>query len=59
MSMKAKALEALANLPEDASVEDMMYRLYVLDKIEAGMRDIQNGDYISSDDLQKELDAWK
>ena len=54
MTAKAEAINAISGLPDDAPLEDIMYRLYVLDKIHQGERDIQEGRTISNDDLKKE-----
>lgn len=42
-------------LPDDVSVEDVMYRLYILEKHENAMRDIQNGDIYSPDEVRASL----
>jgi hypothetical protein len=34
-------LKALDQLPEDATIEDAMERLFVLHKIERGLRDVE------------------
>jgi len=43
MTAKAEALNAISGLPDDAPLEDIMYQLYVLDKIHQGERDQQEG----------------
>jgi hypothetical protein len=58
MTAKAEAINAISGLPDDAPLEDIMYRLYVLDKIHQGERDIQEGRTISNDELKKEAASW-
>ncbi len=41
--LKSKLESLLKDLPEKVEVEDVMYRLYVLQKIEAGETDITQG----------------
>lgn len=40
---KQLALRALEQLPEDATLEDAMERLYLLEKIERGRADVRGG----------------
>jgi toxin ParE1/3/4 len=42
-SMKERVLEAVRQLPADATVEDAMERLYFLAKIERGVADADAG----------------
>ncbi len=58
MTLKQKAIESISKLPDDASLEDMMYRLYVIDKVEKGMEELRDGSIVTSEDLQKEIDSW-
>ena len=32
-TLQAEAIKAISSLPETASIDDIMYRLYVIDKI--------------------------
>ena len=58
MNIKEEAIHAISSLPDDAPVEDMMYRLYVLEKIHQGLQDIREGRTISHEDLEKEMLSW-
>jgi predicted transcriptional regulator len=42
-SAKKKALEAIEQLPADATIEDAMERLYFLAKVERGLSDSEAG----------------
>ncbi len=41
--IKSKVRETLDSLPADATWDDVMYRLYVRQKIEAGLKDVELG----------------
>jgi predicted transcriptional regulator len=41
--LKSKLEGLLKDLPEKVDVEDVMYRLYLLQKIEAGEKDVSEG----------------
>ena len=49
MKMKAKKTvrELLDRLPDDCSLEDILYHLYVVQAIEAGLADVEAGRTIS------------
>jgi hypothetical protein len=49
---------AISTLPEDAGIEEIMYRLYVLDKIHKGQDAVKNNKVISIEDLKKEIRTW-
>lgn len=57
-SIKDEAIKVIAKLPDNASLEEIMYKLYVLDKVKKGQEDIKKGIYVTSDDLRKEIDTW-
>jgi predicted transcriptional regulator len=42
-SIKEQACRLLDDLPESATWEDLMYRIYVRQAVEAGIRDSDNG----------------
>ena len=51
-SMKQKVLEAVQQLPADATLEDAMERLYFLAKIERGLADADAGRTVPHDDVR-------
>lgn len=56
--LKQKAIELIANLPEPLEIEDIIYHLYVMEKINKGRESIKNGDYTLVEDLKKEIQLW-
>lgn len=52
METKQQILKAIEELPDDASIEDALERLYLLYKIEKGLRQADRGDLISQDDAR-------
>ena len=54
-SSKQLALQAVQQLPDDASIEDAMERLYVLASIERGRADIVAGRVVSHDEVRRRL----
>lgn len=55
---KQDALETIGKLPDDADMDEIMYRLYVLDKIRKGREAAEQGRTISHEDLKREIETW-
>lgn len=55
---KQDALEAIGKMPDDADFDEIMYRLYVLDKIRKGQEAAEQGRTISQEDLKREIQSW-
>ena len=58
MTIKEEVLNVISNLPENADIEDIMYKLYVIDKIHKGQDAIKNNKVIKNEELKKEIAAW-
>ena len=56
--IKQEALNAIGKLPEDVDMDEIMYRLYVVDKIRKGQQAIEDEQTISHEDIKKEIDKW-
>ena len=55
---KQEALNSIGQLPEDTDMEEIMYRLYVLDKIRKGQEAVEQGRTLTSKELRREIDTW-
>jgi len=56
--LKQEAIEAITKLSNDAEIDDIMYQLYVLDKVRKGRQAMEKGETISHEDLKHEIDKW-
>jgi predicted transcriptional regulator len=52
---KQKVRELLDRLPDDCSVEDVLYHLYVIQKVDAGIADAEAGRLIPHDVVVQEM----
>ena len=52
-SVKEQAYHLLDNLPDSATWEDLMYRIYVRQAIEAGIRDSDEGQTVDVKEVRK------
>lgn len=50
---KTAARDAIDQLPDDATWDDVMYRLYVRQKIDAGLHDVDNGRTMTTAEVRR------
>jgi predicted transcriptional regulator len=55
---KQDVRKILDNLPEEASLEDIQYHLYVLQRVERGREDAEAGRIVPQDEVEQRLARW-
>lgn len=55
LSEKSEVVKLIAELPEDSTIEEMQYHLYVLEKIRRGQADVAAGRVFSQDEVRAKL----
>ena len=55
---KQDARKILDSLPEEASLEDIQYHLYVLQRIHHGREDVEAGRVVTQDEVEQRLARW-
>ena len=58
MSTKQEILNAIADLPEQASVQDALDRLYLLYKVDQGIKQADAGQLISQEEACSRMAKW-
>ncbi|MBS1259236.1 MAG: hypothetical protein MAG551_02303 [Candidatus Scalindua arabica] len=58
MIEKEQAIKAIQDLPQNATIEDAMEKLYLLYKIDRGMKQADEGNKISQDEAKKKMERW-
>jgi len=58
MPVKEQAIELIKSLPDDCTLEDIQYHLYVRAKVEKGIRAIDEGRVVSQDEAEKKVKEW-
>jgi len=56
--LKNDATDTIAHLPNDADIDEIMHRLYVLDKIRKGRQAVKEGRTVGHEDLKREIESW-
>ena len=54
-SEKQRVLDAVRNLPEDATLEDAIERLYFVAKVQRGLDQLDSGQGVSHEDVKKRI----
>ena len=54
-NVREAVLDIAKKLPDDCSWEDVMYQVYVRQKIQAGLDDAENGRIVSDEDVFAEF----
>lgn len=57
MSTKEAVLDLVRKLPDDCSLDDIQYHLYVLQTIERGRAEVVQGSTMSHEQVKRELQA--
>jgi predicted transcriptional regulator len=53
--LKDEAKKIIEDLPENATWDDLMYQLYVKKRVETGLKEIENGETFSHEEVKKRL----
>ena len=56
-SVKESVLEVMQDLPDECTWDDAMYRLYVRQKIEEGLRAAERGEIVTHEDVFAEYES--
>lgn len=57
-SLKQEVMNAISKMPETADIDDIMYRLYVIDKVRKGKEAVQQSKVVSVEELREEIKSW-
>ena len=57
-TIKQTALHAIENLPEDVDYDDIMEALYVQQKIAKGIQQLDEGKYVTHEQVKERVKKW-
>jgi len=55
---KEEVMEVLRGLPDSSTLEEIQYHLYVRQKVECGMRDIEEGKTYTQEEVERRMQKW-
>jgi hypothetical protein len=58
MLTKEKLKNQIEDFPEEFTIDELIDRLILIEKVEVGNEQSENGDIISDNELDKEMDTW-
>ena len=58
MLTKARIKEQIDKLPEEFSLDELIESLILIEKIESGNKQSENGEVISEEELDNEIEKW-
>jgi hypothetical protein len=58
MTAKQEVRSLLEKLPDNCSIEDIQYHLYVLEKVRSGLEDARENGTISQEEVESRLSQW-
>ena len=58
MITKEKVVAQMSSMPDSFSIDELMERLVLVEKIENGLNDVSKGRYITEDKLDSKMEEW-
>ena len=55
---KEEVRKMLDQIPDDVSYEDIQYHIYVREKIERGIKDVEEGRVVSQEEVEQRMSRW-
>ena len=57
-SIKENVIEMIRRMPDEATVTDIMAELYVRQKVDVGLQQLDNGKSLSQEEVEQRLSRW-
>ncbi|MBD8497250.1 hypothetical protein [Paenibacillus arenosi] len=58
MSIKGEVIKLIQDLPEDVTMEDILYKLHVRARIEEGLCELNEGKGIPHNEAMEQISKW-
>ena len=55
---KQQVLELIRDLPDEIDIDEIIYRLYLRQKLESAEKDVREGRVVSHEEVVKETSKW-
>ena len=57
-AIKHEAMNAIEQLPDDVDMEEIMYRLYVLENVRRGRKDADQNNVTPAEQVLRDIQTW-
>ena len=58
LTAKQEVMELLKDLPDTSTLEEIQYHLYVRQKIQRGIQDVEEGRVYTQEEVEKRMEKW-
>jgi len=58
LTAKQEVIELLKDLPDTSTLEEIQYHLYVRQKIQRGIQDVEEGRVYTQEEVEKRMEKW-
>ena len=58
-SAKEELMQLLKDLPDNSTLEEIQYHIYVRQKIQRGIKDVQDGRIYTQEEMEKRMEKWR
>ena len=55
---KQEVMELLKGLPDTSTLEEIQYHLYVRQKVQRGIQDVEEGRTYTQEEVEKRMEKW-
>ena len=59
MLVKEKVLETIRSLPDEFSLDELFERLILLEKINTGLQEVEEGKVVSQEEAKEKMKKWQ
>lgn len=56
--VKEEAISVIRSLPDDCTLEDIHYHLYIRAKVERGIKAVDEGRFVTQEEAEKRVTQW-
>jgi len=58
LTTKQEVMELLKDLPDTSTLEEIQYHLYVRQKVQRGIQDVEEGKIYTQEEVEKRMEKW-
>ena len=58
MTVKEQVLEVITRMPDDSTLDDIGYELYVMESVQKGLDELDRGEYLTHEQAKEKLQKW-
>lgn len=56
--VKEEVIQLIEKMPDDCTVEDILYELYLKQKVDNGLQDIKEGRVVKHEEVEQRMSKW-